>query len=137
MTQFARHFGPGLAARKGRKPVLKAGEIGGRLVAQDIGAGGKELSEFDGDGPKIDEGGGQPFPRPAACPAPAEEPRHLQDRRRQPRALDQLGEGRQRPVARQGAGHDQEPGDVARPAEQHRQIRQAEWSAAMPPERFR
>ncbi len=52
---------PRLVPGKGRQAILQAREILGDLLAQQIGAGRKQLAELDKAGPQFAEGGGEPL----------------------------------------------------------------------------
>ena len=63
--------GPRLRARERRELVLQTGEIGGDLLAQEIGSGGQKLAELDEARPQFFEGGGEPLTRSRQDPAAA------------------------------------------------------------------
>jgi hypothetical protein len=114
-------------AGKGRQTVLQARQIGGDLLAQEIGARREELAELDEARPQLVERGGQPLAgaRRARAAAAGEDARDPQER----------GQGRdpferkQRVVARQGDRDAEEAQQVApgpqRPRQRSERVRDA------------
>src|SRR5262249_37788188 len=126
--------------REGRESVLQGGEIGRKLAADDVVAGGEELAEFDVGRPERSERSGQPrlvghvVARPICL---------LFTQRGGPgggqggrRAATELGRG---PRGRLTGGCTPPPGSAA-PCWQLRSLlqgRRVEWIAAIPPVRLR
>ena len=122
-------------SREGRETVLQFGEIRRHLFADQIGAGGEKLTQLDEARSQGHEGAGQLLAGPAVASAWHEPAQQGCQGGRHTRLLDR----RQCVMARQGAGDAEQSPEHERTA-QHRfavQMRQPEWMAAIPPERFR
>ncbi len=70
LGEFGLDRGPRRRTRKGRQPVLQAGEIGGDLVTQQIGARRQHLAELDKARAELVEGGGKALAGARRRPAP-------------------------------------------------------------------
>lgn len=64
---------PRLIDREGRERILQPAQVAGEFDAEDVGAGGQDLAQFDGHGPQMFKGLAQPLARTAVATLPAGE----------------------------------------------------------------
>ena len=130
-AQLGLHGGAGLASGKWRQAVLKGGEISGEGLAEQVGTGGKRLAQLDETRAHFLQRGGQPQTGALRVAVAPKQPGH----ETQGGGNAENIEHEQGVVASENADDPHKPGCVAQGG-QH-QIRQAEWRAAIPPERLR
>lgn len=130
---------PGDGSLERRQPVAQVSQIGGEIVAENVGAGGQRLPQLDERRAGGLQGTGELLPQPSLATA-GNGPQSLHHR---PRRIERL-DRRQRVVSRQDRHQSEHARKVAAgPKHGYRataplpQIRQAEWSAAIPPDRLR
>ena len=109
--------GARLAPRKGRQAILQGCQIGGDLLAEEVGPRRQKLSELDQARAHLGEGGGEPLARALSGHAAAAPDKEAGEAHIGPDGRDVV-EQEQRVVPRQDQRDAEQAGEVAGAAQQ-------------------